>query len=241
MLVGDPLVTPVDERRPPFRFSYSTRVGFDETDAQGIVYYGRYMPYFDRARVDRPRRCPLGAGRHAAAQDRPGRDARPRHRAAMVELAIAGNPRFRMSRVELERQGPSYSVDTVRELTGRRWRCWPEPSRVLLLSSEALRALPSWHEPERADLARADRRHPQARLSATVTAVDRGALPGSIGSLHRAQRSLARPLVVRHPPTSVRRPLDPVPRAGAPSATTSKPTASIRRSYGRRTDPKEYP
>jgi acyl-CoA thioester hydrolase len=41
---------PVD--RPPFRFAYRTRVGFDETDAQGIVYYGRYMPYFDRARVE---------------------------------------------------------------------------------------------------------------------------------------------------------------------------------------------
>ena len=38
--------------RPPFRFAYRTRVGFDETDAQGIVYYGRYMPYFDRARVE---------------------------------------------------------------------------------------------------------------------------------------------------------------------------------------------
>jgi acyl-CoA thioester hydrolase len=36
----------------PFRFAYRTRVGFDETDAQGIVYYGRYMPYFDRARVE---------------------------------------------------------------------------------------------------------------------------------------------------------------------------------------------
>ena len=43
---------PSDDRRPPYRFSYRTRVGFDETDAQGIVYYGRYMPYFDRARVE---------------------------------------------------------------------------------------------------------------------------------------------------------------------------------------------
>ena len=43
---------PVDDRRPPYRFAYRTRVGFDETDAQGIVYYGRYMPYFDRARVE---------------------------------------------------------------------------------------------------------------------------------------------------------------------------------------------
>ena len=42
----------VTDRRAPFRFAYRTRVGFDETDAQGIVYYGRYMPYFDRARVE---------------------------------------------------------------------------------------------------------------------------------------------------------------------------------------------
>ena len=42
--------------RPPFKFSAWTRVGFDETDAQGIVYYGRYMPYFDRARVEYLRR-----------------------------------------------------------------------------------------------------------------------------------------------------------------------------------------
>jgi acyl-CoA thioester hydrolase len=43
---------PIDDRRPPYRFSHRARVGFDETDAQGIVYYGRYMPYFDRARVE---------------------------------------------------------------------------------------------------------------------------------------------------------------------------------------------
>jgi acyl-CoA thioester hydrolase len=45
--------------RPPFRFSAVTRVGFDETDAQGVVYYGRYMPYFDRARVEYLRRLDL--------------------------------------------------------------------------------------------------------------------------------------------------------------------------------------
>jgi acyl-CoA thioester hydrolase len=38
--------------RPPFKFSATTRVGFSDTDAQGIVYYGRYMPYFDLARVE---------------------------------------------------------------------------------------------------------------------------------------------------------------------------------------------
>jgi acyl-CoA thioester hydrolase len=38
--------------RLPFRFSARTRVGFSDTDAQGVVYYGRYNPYFDLARVE---------------------------------------------------------------------------------------------------------------------------------------------------------------------------------------------
>jgi acyl-CoA thioester hydrolase len=42
--------TPGDRSR--FKFSWNVRVGFSETDAQGIVYYGRYLPYFDRARVE---------------------------------------------------------------------------------------------------------------------------------------------------------------------------------------------
>jgi acyl-CoA thioester hydrolase len=36
----------------PFTFSARTRVGFSDTDAQGVVYYGRYNPYFDLARVE---------------------------------------------------------------------------------------------------------------------------------------------------------------------------------------------
>jgi len=35
-----------------YAFSTRTRVGFSDTDAQGIVYYGRYNPYFDLARVE---------------------------------------------------------------------------------------------------------------------------------------------------------------------------------------------
>jgi acyl-CoA thioester hydrolase len=40
------------ERKPPFKYSALTRVGFSDTDAQGIVYYGLYLPYFDDARVE---------------------------------------------------------------------------------------------------------------------------------------------------------------------------------------------
>ena len=38
--------------KPPFSFSARTRVGFSDTDAQGVVYYGRYNPFFDLARVE---------------------------------------------------------------------------------------------------------------------------------------------------------------------------------------------
>ena len=57
----------VSDRKTPFRFSNVTRVGFDETDAQGVVYYGRYLPYFDRARVEYLRHLGL---LHAGPADR---------------------------------------------------------------------------------------------------------------------------------------------------------------------------
>jgi acyl-CoA thioester hydrolase len=42
----------VTERKPPFHYSAFARVAFSDTDAQGVVYYGRYLPYFDLARVE---------------------------------------------------------------------------------------------------------------------------------------------------------------------------------------------
>ena len=40
------------DAKPPFKYAAYTRVGFSETDAQGVVYYGRYLPYFDLARTE---------------------------------------------------------------------------------------------------------------------------------------------------------------------------------------------
>jgi acyl-CoA thioester hydrolase len=52
-VTGDPLeLGRVTDRRPPFKYSALARVWFSDTDAQGIVYYGRYLPYFDHARVE---------------------------------------------------------------------------------------------------------------------------------------------------------------------------------------------
>jgi nicotinate-nucleotide adenylyltransferase len=76
-------------------------------------------------------------------------------RAAMVELAIAGNPVFAMSDIELHRAGPSYTVDTLRELVDEASRQGVARVLYFILSAEALAGLGGWHEP--ADLLRLTR------------------------------------------------------------------------------------
>jgi nicotinate-nucleotide adenylyltransferase len=64
----------------------------------------------------------------------------------MVELAVAGNERFRVSRIELEREGPSYTVDTLEALhADGRYAGEGRPDPVLILSVEAVTRLPEWH------------------------------------------------------------------------------------------------
>ena len=78
----------------------------------------------------------------------------PHHRLAMVELAIADNPAFEASRVELDRSGPSYTVDTLERLAATAAAADPRPDGerrdlVLIMSAEAFRDLRSWRRPER--------------------------------------------------------------------------------------------
>jgi len=75
----------------------------------------------------------------------PGSVSPARDRVAMVELAIAGNPAFELSTVEIERDGPSFTVDTVEALEGDE----PDATLHLILSAETFAELPTWHEPER--------------------------------------------------------------------------------------------
>ncbi len=77
------------------------------------------------------------------------------HRLAMVQLAITGNDRFSADRLELDRAGPSYTVDTLEALGAAREPGEPPPPIILILSAEAFLALPTWNEPHRVlDLAR---------------------------------------------------------------------------------------
>jgi len=71
-------------------------------------------------------------------------------RLAMLELAIADNPAFRLSRLELDRSGPSYAVDTVEGLVREPPVAGADPDGfVWIMSSEALAGLPSWRRPRR--------------------------------------------------------------------------------------------
>ena len=51
-MAGPPELGRLTDRRPPFKYSALARVWFSDTDAQGVVYYGRYLPYFDHARTE---------------------------------------------------------------------------------------------------------------------------------------------------------------------------------------------
>ncbi len=78
------------------------------------------------------REQPFKIGRHRAA---------PEHRAAMLDLAVAGTPGFAVERAELERPGPSYTVDTLRALQVRE----PGIELTLLLGADAAAELAAWH------------------------------------------------------------------------------------------------
>ncbi|HEY7635217.1 MAG TPA: nicotinate-nucleotide adenylyltransferase [Gemmatimonadales bacterium] len=79
------------------------------------------------------REQPFKQGQHRAPAE---------HRAAMLALAIAGTPGFALERAELDREGPSYTVETLRTIHRRE----PGVELVLLLGADAAADLPLWRE-----------------------------------------------------------------------------------------------
>lgn len=63
------------------------------------------------------------------------------HREAMVALAIEGEPRFVLDRIELDRPGPSYTLDTVRALQTAQ----PGAQWFLIIGQDQQAGLPTWH------------------------------------------------------------------------------------------------
>jgi nicotinate-nucleotide adenylyltransferase len=70
-------------------------------------------------------------------------DPGPEHRLRMCELAVAGEPSLEASPLEVQRGGPSYTVDTLSTLRS----LYPNASLTLILGSDVARTLPEWHRP----------------------------------------------------------------------------------------------
>jgi nicotinate-nucleotide adenylyltransferase len=90
--------------------------------------------------LDRVVWIPVFEPPHKEVEDDPGVE----HRIELCRLAIGGDPRFDVSRIEADVPGRSYTVDTLRRLHESR----PEDDLTFIVGGDMANALPTWHEPE---------------------------------------------------------------------------------------------
>jgi nicotinate-nucleotide adenylyltransferase len=90
--------------------------------------------------LDRVLFIPARIPPHKSVEHEPG----PEHRLELCRLAVAGDERFAVSEMELQRDGPSFTVDTLKALTTQA----PQDELVLILGGDIAAGLREWHEPE---------------------------------------------------------------------------------------------
>jgi len=91
--------------------------------------------------LDRVLLIPAGRPPHKPDDpDEPGAE----HRLAMCRLAVGDDPRFEVSDVELLREGPSYTVDTLSQLHA----LMPDSELFLIVGGDVAAGLPEWRDPE---------------------------------------------------------------------------------------------
>jgi nicotinate-nucleotide adenylyltransferase len=88
--------------------------------------------------LDRVLLVPVGVAPHKVAEADPGIE----HRVAMCEAAVAGDDRFGVSRADADRDGPSYTVDLLRALSGA-------DELTFIVGGDMAHSLPAWRDPER--------------------------------------------------------------------------------------------
>jgi nicotinate-nucleotide adenylyltransferase len=91
--------------------------------------------------LDQVMLIPAGVPPHKPVDDEPG----PEHRLELCRLAVGDDERFTVSDLELRRDGPSFTVDTLEILRKRS----PSDDLFLILGGDIAAGLPRWHEPER--------------------------------------------------------------------------------------------
>jgi nicotinate-nucleotide adenylyltransferase len=118
---------------------------------------------------------PVGDAPHRRIEQDPGAEVRLQ----MCDFAVSADGRFGLSRIELDRDGPSYTVETLRLMAERS----PDDELVLILGADQASALPDWREPEEV-LARA------AVAVAAREGIEREAVLRRLGGLEGHERIL---------------------------------------------------
>ncbi len=87
--------------------------------------------------LDRVLLVPVGVAPHKTVEADPGVE----HRVALCEAAVAGDDRLGVSRADADRDGPSYTVDLLRALSGA-------DELVFIVGGDMAHSLPAWRDPE---------------------------------------------------------------------------------------------
>lgn len=121
--------------------------------------------------LDQVMLIPAGIPPHKPLEDEPG----ARRRLKLCRLAVDGDARFQVSDMELVRDGPSYTVDTLLQLHAN----GPDNDLFLILGGDVAAGLPEWHQPKRvlslATLAVAKRRGtPRGSVEEALIRLDGG-------------------------------------------------------------------
>ena len=95
---------------------------------------------YEQLALDRVVLMPAGVPPHKEVAADPGAQAR----LELCERAVAGDERFAVSRAELDREGRSYTVDTLRTLHDDS----PHDDLTFIVGGDMARSLPSWREPD---------------------------------------------------------------------------------------------
>jgi nicotinate-nucleotide adenylyltransferase len=91
--------------------------------------------------LERVLMIPASVPPHKPVEDEPG----PLHRLELCRRAAAGDPRLEVSPLEMERSGPSYTVDTLEQLRS----ITPDSELFLIVGGDVAAGLPRWRQPER--------------------------------------------------------------------------------------------
>ncbi len=130
--------------------------------------------------LDRVTLIPARIPPHKPVEDEPGAE----HRLELCRLAIRGDQRFQVSDLEIGRDGPSYTVDTLEELHSSS----PDHELFLIVGGDIAAGLPNWHEPERV-----------LSLATLAVAKRRGTSRAEVDGALRALRGGERTLFFRMP------------------------------------------